>query len=176
MSSSPELQFNALEKVISDYNQTQNPGKFEVRAESEGRCTVAGISMRDNGGKQVPVTPILDTPIILDKATRDAETTVSLITDALFRQTGVMVVIGSAPTNTLMNSHVTVGGAALPARTLLLQTLDGTGWKMGWDLLYDPQFGQFVLHIFSPMRAQYDALGNRNLIPAAIPPPSGSPR
>jgi hypothetical protein len=161
MWSSPRLQLNVLEKVISDYNQSGNPGGFAVRTESDGKCTVVGVSMRDDSGRQVAVTPILDTPISLDTATRDAETTLRLITDALSRQTGVKVGIGFAPDNALMQSQVTVGGAALPARTLLLQTLDGAGGKMGWDLLYFPQFPHFVLNISIATRAQYDAFGNR---------------
>ena len=75
-----------MEKIVADYNQSDNPGKFAVRQESANRFAVVGVSVRDKFGKDKIVTPILDTPITIAAEQRSGWDTVALILDEFYKK------------------------------------------------------------------------------------------
>src|SRR6185369_4562452 len=114
------------------YNNTGNPGKFEVRevsadsrpwSISHKRYAIVGISVKDDQGRPQPVVSILDTLITLPAEERSAYETIRLIGTEIFAKRQVKVLHGGFANNALIQIKVTVGGTNVTARSLLLQTL-----------------------------------------------------
>lgn len=162
MWSSTGEQFQVLEKILSDYNATRNPGKFVLREQVDGSYAVVGDAIENSAGGQIPVRPILDTPISLPRTTRSAAATVDLIQDALTKASGIVVGAGIGPLNVLSQSQVTVGGNNVPARDLLLEAIDQIkSVKLVWELLGDSR--SFYLNLLPAERAHYDVFGRRRM-------------
>lgn len=150
-----------LNQVISDYNQTTNPGRFAVRDEGNGRFSIVPISARDESGQDKAVNPILDTPISISTDTRNAFATVEIIAQALTAQSHTQVTVGAMANNALLQSKVTVGGQNVPARDLLLQAISASWTKLCWHLYYDYDEKAYFLNVVPLHKAHYDASGNR---------------
>jgi hypothetical protein len=160
--SSPNEELQILDKIVSDYDATQNPGKFEVIQQSNGSYAVVGEFIEDDSGTEVPVHRILDTRISLATATRSAAVTIGLIQDALSKASGTDVGSGTGAINVLLQSQVTVGGNDVPARDLLLQTIDQIKlMKLAWDFLYDADGKAYYLNFGPVERVSNDAFGRR---------------
>lgn len=138
-----------LEKVISDYNQSANPGKFAVRNEGGGRFAVVGTNVKDETGHDQAVVPILDTRISIQEGTRDAFTTLKAILGAVTATGQPRIGLGTAPLNALSQSQVTAGGRGIPARVLLAQTLSAAKVKLYWHLYYDHDVQMYMLNVLS---------------------------
>lgn len=154
-----------LRKIVSEYNQSGNPGKFIVRAEGEGRFAIIGSSVKNKDGKDEDVTPILDTAISIPAVQRSADATIELILRELSGKGGRKVVLATAPANLLMQSQVSVGGENLPARTLLLQTLNATKRPVHWRLLYNADRPMYFLNLAIATRNLYDTYGRKVSMP-----------
>ena len=57
--SSNSAEEQVLQKLVSDYNASGNPGRFVVRKEAEGRYAVVGVSRRDDAGRDEEVHVLL---------------------------------------------------------------------------------------------------------------------
>ena len=137
-----------LDKVVSDYNRSGNPGKFIVRREEKNRYAIIGTTIRDDAGHDKMVAAILDTPISLAREERSADLTLQLICERLSAKLGINAAyggFGGMADNVAIQSKVTVGGENLPARTLLLQTVDHMGGIRIWRLFYDADSKQYFL-------------------------------
>ncbi len=154
-----------LNKIVSDYNASGNPGKFVVRKQSDGSYAVLGNSVKDDKGNDMSVSSILDTPISITSGRRDALTTIELVLDTLSSNSGVKVLLGTMPINVLIQSQVTIGGENISARNLLLQTLTGTKRTTVWQLLYDADSQTYYLSVLFAQIAQYDNSGKRTTVP-----------
>jgi hypothetical protein len=138
----------ALNKVVGDYNKTENPGKFAVRKEAQNRFAIIGIRIRDEGGNSQPVGNILDLPISLASEQRGAEETFTLIAKLLSAKAGIAVAYGGyggMADNCASQSKVTVGGENLPARMLIQQTTEHMNCIRIWRLLYDADEKKYFL-------------------------------
>ncbi len=153
-----------LEKVISDYNQSPNPGRFRVNNEGDGRFSIVGTGVKDESGRDQAVTPILDTPISIQEEPRDAYSAIETILNALAAKTQTKVVPFMMPQNALAQSQVTVGGKNVPARVLLVQTLAAAKMKLYWRLYYDHDVKMYGFSLLPLMKANYDASGNRTTV------------
>ncbi len=151
-----------LDSVVSDYNQSGNPGRFSVRNEGDGRFAIVGTYVKDETGKDHAVPAILDTPLSIPTETRDALTTVHVILNALTAKTHTKVMAGMLALNALNQAQVTVGGQNVPARVLLLQTLSAANVKLYWHLYYDNDAKMYALNVLPLMKANYDSSGNRS--------------
>lgn len=152
-----------LNKLVSDYNQSRNPGKFFVRDEGQGRFSIIGTSVMDDSGTLRQIQPILDTSISIPSEKRDGETTLELILSILTTQSGTTV-NPNLPVGLLRRSTVITTGQNVPARTLLKQVLSATGDKLYWELRYDADVKEYALNLVPVMRAEYDAYGNRKTV------------
>ena len=65
-----------LEKIVSDYNKSGNPGHFVVRVLADGAFDVVGDGVRDDNGVEAPVAPFWDTPISIALAPRTFDATI----------------------------------------------------------------------------------------------------
>jgi hypothetical protein len=72
-----------LEKIISDYNSSGNPGKFALRKEGENRYAVIGVAVKDDAGKDKDAPVLLDTLITVPEAHRSAFDTLNLVLSTL---------------------------------------------------------------------------------------------
>jgi hypothetical protein len=153
-----------LDGVVSDYNASTNPGRFNVRNEGDGRFAVVGTNVKDENGRDQAVSPILDTPISIPAETRDANTTIETILHALTVKTQTKVAAFMLPQNALAQAQVTVGGQDIPARVLLLQTLSAAKMKLYWRLYYDHDVKMYGFSLLPLMKANYDASGNRTTV------------
>jgi hypothetical protein len=150
-----------LDKVVSDYNASRNPGKFVVRKQLDGTYTIIGDHIEDDNGNEVPVSSVLDTPITISTQTRYFAVTVNLILQTLSSRVGANIGYGGAGGG-LGTAQVTVGGTNVSARSLLLQAIDGAeAANLMWDLLYDADGQAFYLNLTSAHRVNYDTFGRR---------------
>lgn len=136
-----------LQNMVEAYNRSENPGAFEVRDEgtdsrpwtrSHKRYAVVGVSIKDANGQSKHFVPVLDTAITLPVEERSAQETVDLIEKEISDKIGVTMHGGAFANNALIQSRVRVGGKDVPARTLLLQTLQQMDnpslvWRLNWD-------------------------------------------
>jgi hypothetical protein len=131
---------NLLNKVVTDYNRSGNPGMFVVRMESASRYSIIGVSKRDSKGNPQQVTSLLDTPITLPSERRTAVETLLLILTTVSATSGVKLLPLMVPTNAMQATDVTVGGTNVPARALLLRTLGAANARrtLMWDMIFDP--------------------------------------
>ena len=158
-----------LQKLVADYNSSGNPGKFTVRKEAEGRFAVIGVSRRDDSGKDELVNALLDTAISIPIQQRDATSTLQLIVDTLASTTGVKVYLGTIglSSDPLQGIELAVGGTNVPARTLLLQTLDGISNSkffrgvLVWNFLFDADRNGYDLRLRTATKAETDAYGRQ---------------
>ncbi|MGH9404618.1 MAG: hypothetical protein ACRD3D_02145 [Terriglobia bacterium] len=164
-----------LDKVVSDYNNSNNPGKFLLRQQSDGSYAVIGDLAEDNNGSEVPVGAYLDTVITIPSATRSADTTVDLILSAVSAKTGIVGRQGGLGSINLMRqSTITVGGANEPARELLIQVAHAMGLKMVWDLWYLPDLQKYALKLRPAVLAEPGTFGQKRLVPIGPMLPAGS--
>jgi hypothetical protein len=139
----------SLQVVVDAYNHSGNPGEFELRkgsAEADA-FAVVGVAARDKNGAVSPQKPFLDSIITVPVAERTISETVNLVCKALTRETHVSVSTGVTPRSLVDNKSVKVGGAKVPARTILAQALAGSGHTMYWRLLFDPTSKGYLLNI-----------------------------
>jgi hypothetical protein len=176
MGSSPAIEQQVLEKVVSDYNQSGNPGHFVVRRLSDGSFDVIGDAIHDDSGANIPTSPVLDTPINLPRVARSRYDAVEAVLKALSAKAGIRMYIYEAPVNVLSREYTAIGASA-PARDLLMQVLDGSRLKWVWILTYHPQQQveppEYCLGIFLVERAEYDSFGQKRLIPVSPLPVPG---
>lgn len=163
--SSPDGELQVLDKIISDYNATQNPGKFVIREQQDGSYAVIGQSFEDSAGAEVSVSPVLDTSISLPSDTRSAAVTMKLILDALNKASKTKVGLGTLPINAFVQSQVRVGGSNVAARVLLLDLVDQVRpAKLVWEILFDPDGRVFYLSLLPASQAHYDSSGKRTMV------------
>lgn len=162
----PEEQ--VLQKLVADYNASGNPGKFLVRKEAEGRYAIIGVSRKDENGRDETVNALLDTSISIPVQQRDAVATLRLIVDTLSAETGVKVHLGTVglSSNPLQEATLTIGGSNVPARTLLLQALDGISSTSPhfrgvfvWNFLFDADTNAYWLRLRPATKSATDAHG-----------------
>jgi hypothetical protein len=162
-----------LEKIVSEYNRSGNSGKFILRDEGEvylnpsfpgfKSLTIHRFSIVGSFG-------ILDTPVSIPTEKRSAQATIDLILKQLSSKSRMKVFDGGAANNLLMNSEVTVGGENVPARDLVIQTLNATQRPQYWRFLYDPGARIYALNIHTVARLVRDANGNKHLEWIDLPP------
>lgn len=72
-----------LTRLIEQYNATENPGRYVLRAGTDEQVTVVGTQVRDETSAFQTISPLLDAPITLLKARRSVEVTINSILNAL---------------------------------------------------------------------------------------------
>jgi hypothetical protein len=153
-----------LVTVVSDYNASANPGRFNVVNEGGGRFAIVGTHVKDENGQDKSITSILDTPISVSEETRNGLDTVLLILNALSTKTHTRVEPGMYALDALAQSQVTVGGQNVPARILLSEVFSDSKVGVYWHLYYDTDNQTYVFNVLRLMKAEYDSAGKRTLV------------
>jgi len=137
---------NDLQRIVDAYNQSSNPGRFELRKSAEGVFTVVGVGSADAQGKISPQKPAFDTALTVVTRQRTVSAMLDLIGKRIATERRITVTIGVVP-RTLLNIPVSVGGTRVSARDLLLRTLTATHRNLYWRLLFDPKSKSYFLDI-----------------------------
>ena len=138
-----------LHLVVDSYNHSNNPGRFEVRRNTQGNFFVVGISAHDEKGGISPQQAPFDLPLSLPTEERTVTDTVNLICHEITSQSHTAVTLGVSPRSLLDRANVKLGGSKVPARELLLQSLMATHHTLYWRLLFDPDSKVYFLSIHS---------------------------
>jgi hypothetical protein len=156
-----------LKKIVSDYNASGNPGKFELRKEGAQSYSVVGVAVKDEKGNDRTLVPLLDTRLTEPSQELSANDALNLLLSLLGSQTGKTVIVGTYPVSTFLQAHGVAGGDNVPARILLGQVCALTGRPILWEITYvaDTEPATYVVNIQIAHRSQTDALGNRTLVP-----------
>jgi hypothetical protein len=141
-----------LRLVVDFYNQSKNPGRFELRRSAPDRFHVVGIAARDEKGAVSPQPVLLDSPVTLPIDERSITETVNLICQEITAQSHSPVTIGVSPRSVLDHSAVKVGGTKVSARDLLLQALTASHHNIYWRLLFDPASKGYFLDMHMARR------------------------
>jgi hypothetical protein len=144
---SVEEEEKILKKLVDCYNRSGNPGKFTVVREARRHFAIIGESLKDDNGRDVHVTPFLDTPISIPRAERTADETLDLIVAELYAKTGIKCIasLGSFWPSPLWGAHITLGGDNVSARDLLRSVFKVTAQPFNAELLYDSDAKEYNL-------------------------------
>jgi hypothetical protein len=160
-----------LQKLVADYNASGNPGKFVVRQESGGRFAVVGVLRRNDVGENEPFNAPLDVTISIPVQTRTARETLKLIVDSIIAATGVDTYFSTGfSSDPLQGAEVTVGGSDVPARDLLVQTLNEVSKTSPnfretfvYQLFYHPASNVYSLDLRTATKKVIDERGRQGL-------------
>jgi hypothetical protein len=131
------LEESVLNRIVSDYNSSGNPGQYRLVKLKDGVFDVVGASVRNEEGSEVPTESLLDTLVTLPSQNRTLYDTVNLILDEASKKLGKRAIMVWVPVNVFRNVEVTVGGKNVSARDLLLQAFSSTPRSLMWDVGYD---------------------------------------
>jgi hypothetical protein len=138
----------AIELLLSAHSNHGNPGVFRV-AQVGDVFHVVGIAARNEDGALETQQPLLDVKITLQERERTLLDTVRQICDAVTEHSGHLLVVGTVPTNFLVQQSSAIGARQTPAREVLLRSLAVAQPKtrLSWQVLYDPGVKLSVLNI-----------------------------
>ncbi len=128
-----------------------------MHKEAESGIAIVGTAIKEQSGHDRPVPAILDSTISLPLQERTAYGTLDLIAKRLSRKLGTIVAyagIEGMADNCAVQSIVTVGGDNVPARSLLLQTVDHMGCLRVWRLIYNANAPKYFLSFRNEIRAR----------------------
>lgn len=135
-----------LAAVVKAYNDSGNPGRFELRILNGGTFDIVPIAASD--GKQ---KPILDTVMSFEaKDTDSADVTLTRFCAELGRQSRQPVKFwgfDGMASNRLMQETIDLDAKNQPAREILRQMLREIGRTWTWRVLYEPDLRSFLLEL-----------------------------
>jgi hypothetical protein len=135
-----------LRLIVDSYNQSKNPGQFELR-HTDGNFYVVGNAAHDDKGAIAKQSAIFDSLITIPTDERSVTETVKLICDQIAAQGAPAITLGVTPRRPMAHNTVKLGGTKVSARDLLRQALQGTHQNFYWHLLYDPNSKGYFLDI-----------------------------
>jgi hypothetical protein len=138
-----------LRLVVDSYNQSKNPGRFELRHDPQGNFRVVGTAARDEKGTISAQPVVLDLPLTLTTEERSIADTVNLICEGIAAQNKTPVAVGISPRALMNRTLAKVGGTKIPAHDLLAESLTATRHNLYWRLLFDPDSKSYFLGIHS---------------------------
>jgi hypothetical protein len=154
----------ALSRLVEEYNATDNPGKYTLRADPGGQLTIVGTRVRDETGNLQDIRPLLDTPLTIGKEPRSVYDAIKSILAGLESATGKQVLFAAASSSLFRTTQATIGGEGVPARELLMQALASTERPIQYDLSFDPDVPTYILGVSPAMREENDGTGGHRLV------------
>ncbi|MGA8764293.1 MAG: hypothetical protein WB562_15605 [Candidatus Sulfotelmatobacter sp.] len=148
----PPPEDKTLQSIVDAYNQSKNPGRFELRKNEDRTYLVSGIGARDENGKVAAQEAIFDLTITMPKQQSSASETLELLCQKIAEPSHVKITVGVTPRKIMDYTKVNVGGTKVQARILLSRILEATGHTMYWRLLFDPDSKGYYLDIHAVQR------------------------
>jgi hypothetical protein len=146
-----------LEKIISDYNRSANPGRFSLLEEGGGRFAVIGKQAKNDA----PLQGILDSPISVDIKNSNGAWALSKICESLSSASGRQVRLGRYPMNVLVQTAVNLQMDNRPAREVLLALVAMAPQKLMWSVLYDFDDKAYFLNLVPVAKSSIAPNGER---------------
>jgi len=157
---------DVLQKLVTEYNKSNNPGKFTLIEEGGARFAVVGV----NGSPRA----VMDTPIRIDSDAANGAFALQDVCDAVTSASGVKVLLMMYPLNLFAHERVDFSHASMPARDLLKQILDATTpRKLEYTVLYDLDDKTDHLSVMIVSKATTDTVTGRRMLE---PVGTGQPR
>jgi len=139
-----------LRSMVDSYDHGKNPGRFEVKKTAQGAFYLVGTAATDDKGHISAQQVVFDLPITIPAQERTITETLNLICQEISNRTHIQVTVGVSPRSLLDHTNVKVGGNAVAARDLLVQSLAEVRTHPYWRLLFDPNSKGYYLDIHSP--------------------------
>jgi mono/diheme cytochrome c family protein len=163
--SEPKNKFRVLDGVIKAYNNSTNPGRFELRGFDDGSYVAVGVAAA-NG----PQTPIMDTKITLKTGVVSGDDALDMWGHELTRVSGIHVeATTGVAENSMIQARVTIDAENVSARDALRQIIKAVGSNRRWLLYYDHMEKLYVLNFVYRENREAVAVSPANQSGAAAP-------
>lgn len=136
----------ALDAIVDAHDANASGGRFEVR-QTESVFHVVPTRTRNAQGQWVAFSPMLDTRIAISAQDVDGVQMLQLICDALVKETGKHVKLGTIPLNPLLRYRGSIKAENEPARDVLLRTVQGASKTLTWQFLYGVTTDSFAINL-----------------------------
>jgi hypothetical protein len=136
-----------LRAIVDAYNQSKNPGRYDLRKAAQGNFYVVGTAAHDEKGAIAAQKPLLDSPVTIAEEQRSVGETLNLMCQDLSTRTHTAVMIGVSPRSPLENNVAKIGAKDVVARDLMLQALAKLPKPVYWRLLFDPSSKEYYLDL-----------------------------
>lgn len=144
-----------LQKVVTDYNNSGNPGKFSLLDEGGGRFAVVGTT---GEAGQTP-EGVLDFAITVDSKNINGAWALNKICDNLTASSGAQVRLLQYPMNVFVHTQITLHAENKPGRDALRAVLAQTSEKLRWSLLYDIDDRTYYLNVIPVVKPETGRTG-----------------
>jgi hypothetical protein len=136
-----------IQNAVKAHSRAGNPGVFEVRRQNEHFHVVPRV-FRNEAGTTEEWLPLLDTSVTFDQAGENALEHVEHMLRSVSLSRRMSVVLGTVPTNALVQHRsLDQSYQNREARSLLLDLFRGMPTPLSWHLLNQPATREFVLNI-----------------------------
>ena len=122
---------------------------------ANGMLYVVPTRQLTGSGGIISVDSILMAPISLPLQERSAAETLKLIQSGVSKSTGYTIGLGEAPVGSLVNTRVSIGASAEPARDVLARLFASISrGPLSYRLYFDPGRRYYMLNVHSVQREQ----------------------
>jgi len=148
-------QLTAAQALVNSYNDGRGANLFAV-VRGAKLVHIVPIKVTGSSGTLEPVKPILDTIITVTPQERTALQLLEQICQAISIDTKNKVVVGTNPSNLLMQARTSIGATNKTARSLLETLILQIGAPLSWELFYDAGLKWYVLNfdLMRPVKKQ----------------------
>jgi hypothetical protein len=156
---------SVLNKIVADYNASENPGKHTLLKLDDGSYDVVSASVKNSEGVEQKIEPILDTLISIPEQERSVLDTVEVVLAEITRKTGKKAILFTFYSNLLLRDRASIGGKNVSARSVLRRALAATNRPLLWDLGYDVNLRMYLFSPSVTMKAEKTDLGETMGVP-----------
>ena len=135
-----------LQGLVELHEDTDQPGRFKVD-QTGGESSLIPYQVRQGDGTLMPVTPVLDTPIVLGSGSGTALDALQQIVAEASKKSEQNIKLGMVPGTLLHQSTASLSGGNLPARDFLAQLVSALPHPVAWRLLYDANHQAYYLNL-----------------------------
>ena len=131
-----------LQKLVSDYMKSGNPGKFRVIQTAPSRFDIVGMNDSE--------PPVLDATVAVSVTGENAVHAAYEVMRAVKEKTGHRITFGLIPTNVLTQCTAAPKVQQGPARTVILSIFDSCERTLTWRLLYGANNDLYAMNVMPP--------------------------
>jgi hypothetical protein len=142
--SAHQAQPGMIEDLVKAYNASSSGNAFAV---VHGAKLLHVVPQKVIGVSGEAARPVLDTAIKVEPKDRTALELIEEVCNKVSAAAHTNVVVGTVPTNMLINQHTSLGGSGAPARSILESLVLELGAPVSWQLFYDPEYKLYALNI-----------------------------
>ncbi len=149
-----------LKDLLNSNESNGNPGRFKV-IRSKDAWNIVPTEVKNEQGKWVPLTPIMETKISMAPGARKALDAIQEIREQVSQHGNSKIIGGRLPFTPLSSPVVAVAANNEPARDVLNNLLINLDGRFSWRLYYDYNVTYWGLNITVVL--------SKSVVPAANP-------